>query len=82
MTLGWSEFREALRIGISDDQLARELTAERRLKAAIAEMRRAIEEVNKSSALVEIEPSAFEDFVHDECPSDDYWAEMLYAARA
>ena len=67
--------------GISDDQFVQELRAERRLEEAIDEMRRAIADVNKTSALVEIEPPAFDDFVSDECPDHNYWTEKLSIAR-
>jgi hypothetical protein len=82
MTLGhWNFAGSRAVVGISDDQLAQEQRVERRLQAAIAEMRRAIDDVNKTSAVVEIEPSALEDFVSDECPDHDYWAEKLTKAR-
>ena len=79
MNLNHLNFR-ALTI-ISDDQFVQELRAERRLLEAIDEMRRAIADVNKTSTLVEIEPSAFEDFLNDECPSRDFWEETLSTAR-
>jgi hypothetical protein len=81
MTLGQLDFTNGAITGISDDQFVQELRAERRLLAAIDEMRLAIADVNKSSALVEIEPSAFEDFVNDECPSATYWDEKLSMAH-
>ena len=81
MTLEGMNFRTAAVSVISDDQFVQELRAERRLEEAINEMRRAIADVNKTSALVEIEPSAFEDFVSDECPDNDFWAERLSIAR-
>ena len=67
--------------GISDDQFLQELRAEHRLKEAIDEMRRAIADVNKTSALVEVEPTAFDDFVSDECPDHNYRNEKLSMAR-
>jgi hypothetical protein len=82
MTLGrWDFTNSSSAVSISDDQFVQELRTERRLLEAIDEMRRAIEDVNASSALVEIEPSAFDDFVNDECPSEEYWAEKLSAAH-
>lgn len=81
MTLGMFDFRSSRAAGISDEQELEELRAQRRLFTAIAELRNAIEDVNASSAVVEIEPSAFEDFLNDECPSAEYWAERLSQAR-
>jgi hypothetical protein len=49
---------------------------------ALAEMRAAIEDVNAISVLVELEPSAFEDFLNDEFPNEGYWDEKLSLARA
>jgi hypothetical protein len=77
MTLGLFDFRYSQLQGLSDQQQTDEVEAQRRLVLAIAEMRLAIEVVNNSSVLVEIEPSAFEDFVSDECPDPTYWAEKL-----
>jgi hypothetical protein len=77
MTIGWLNKP----FGLSDDQEAEELRAQRRLLAAIAEMQSAIADVNATSVLVEIEPSAFDDFVRDQCPSDRYWAEKISEAR-
>jgi hypothetical protein len=37
--------------------------------------------VNASSVVVEIEPSALDDFVNDELPAPGYWAERLALAR-
>jgi hypothetical protein len=76
MTVGWPNRT----FGTSDDQESDE-NALRRLAAAIVEMRGAIEDVNKTSVLVEIEPSAFEDFVHDQCPTSPHWWEKIRAAR-
>jgi len=81
MTLSWLNIREARVFGLSDDQEKDELQAQKRLAAAVAEMRAAIDEVNSSSVLVEIEPSAFEHFVSDELPSERYWGEKLSEAR-
>ena len=81
MTLGRMSFTKSATAGMSDDQLVQELRAEQRLKEAVDEMRRAIADVNKTSALVEIEPSAFDDFVSDEVPDHDYWSEKLSIAR-
>lgn len=81
MTLGMFDFRNSRAVGMSDDQEREEVRTQRRLIAAIAEMRKAIEDVNDSSSVVEIEPSAFEDFLNDECPSAEYWAERLTQAR-
>ena len=80
MTLGMFDFGRGRVVGIGDDQQREEHEAQKRLAAAVAEMRAAIEAVNHSSALVEIEPSAFDDFVSDELPSADYWGEKLAAA--
>ena len=82
MTLGWFEIRQARAYGISDDQEQEELRAQRKFFAAVAEMRAAIENVNASSSLVEIEPTAFEDFLNDECPNARDWDEKLTAARS
>jgi hypothetical protein len=81
MNIGLFDIRRSQAFGLSDDQEKAELRTQRRFEAAAAEMRKAIEDVNASSALVEIEPSAFEDFLNDECPSADYWAERVAAAR-
>lgn len=81
MTLEGMSFKNATVAGISDDQFVQELRAEQRLERAIDEMRRAIADVNKTSALVEIEPSAFDDFVNDELPDHDFWSERLSVAR-
>ena len=81
MTLGMFSFNGARRIGISDDQERNELAAQRRFFAAEAEMRAAIDQVNASSVLVEIEPSAFTDFLNDECPTREYWNGKLADAR-
>jgi ABC-type phosphate/phosphonate transport system ATPase subunit len=81
MTLGNFDFSKFHHVGISDEQYARELRAEKRLAAAIAEMKAAIGYVNQQSALVEIEPSSFENLIHDEFPSEEYWAEKLFMAR-
>ena len=81
MTLARMSFSKVGTAGMSDDQLVQELRAEQRLKEAVEEMRRAIADVNKTSALVEIEPSAFDDFLSDEVPDHDYWAEKLSIAR-
>ncbi len=81
MTLGLFDFRNARPASMSDDQYERERKAQKRLRAAIAEMRAAVDYVNENSAVVEIEPSSFDNLVHDEFPSDEYWAEKLLAAR-
>ena len=75
-----ADFRRAHFAGLSDEQQRHEMAAQRRLAEAIAQMRAAIDELNSSSVLVEIEPSAFDDFVSDECPSPEYWAEKLSMA--
>lgn len=82
MTVSWLNIREARAFGLSDDQERDESRAQRRLNAAIAEMRAAIEDVNSSSVLVEIEPSAFENFISDEFPGREHWDEKLNAARS
>jgi hypothetical protein len=82
MTLGWLNTTGARAFGMSDDQEDDEFRVHRRSAAAIAEMKAAIEDVNASSVLVEIEPSAFEAFLNDECPTESYWAEKLAIARA
>jgi hypothetical protein len=81
VTLDWRHFKSAGNIGISDDQFFQELRVRRRFEQAIDAMRSAIKDVNETSTLVEIEPSAFEDFLNDECPSHEYWAEKLSRAR-
>jgi hypothetical protein len=81
MTLGNFDISGSRHVGVSDDQRDRETAAQKRLEAAIKEMHAAVEFVNRNSALVEIEPSSFENLVHDEFPSADYWAEKLMIAR-
>jgi hypothetical protein len=81
MTLSWLNIREARAFGLSDDQEKDELRAQNRLAAAVAEMRAAIEDVNSSSVLVEIEPMSFENFVSDELPSAHYWRARLREAQ-
>lgn len=80
MTLGLINFRNS-RAVLSDDQEGEELRVQRRLTAALSELRSAISDLNHASALVEIEPSALEDFINDECPSAEYWAEKIERAR-
>ena len=53
------------------------MLAQRRFFSAVAERRAAIDDVNTSSVVVEIEPSAFEEFLNDECPSPEYWDERV-----
>jgi hypothetical protein len=81
MTLSLQDFRNARSLGIGDQQRDGELRAQRRLAAAIAELRLAIEDVNAISVVVEIEPSALDDFVNDELPAPGYWDEKLALAR-
>jgi len=81
MTLSWPNIREARAFGLSDIQERDELRVQRRLTAAITESRAAIEDVNSSSILLEIEPSAFDNVVSDELSSDQYWAEELREAH-
>jgi hypothetical protein len=81
MTLGMLDFRDASRIGMSDEQIDSELKAQKRLAAAVAEMLAAVDYVNENSVIVEIEPSAFENLVHDEFPEAQYWAEKLAMFR-
>jgi hypothetical protein len=81
MTIGLFAIRQARAYGISDDQELEELRLQQRFQAAVAEMRKTIEDVNSSSVLVEIEPSSFDDFLSDECPDARYWSEKLEAAR-
>lgn len=68
-------------VGISDEQTEREHRAAARLWKAIIEMELAIDEVNTLSCLVEVSGQAFQDFVHDEIPSRQGWAEKINAAR-
>ena len=77
MNAGLFNFRGARPLGISEQQQDDEIRAQRRLTAAVSELRRAIEDVNASSVVVEIEPSALEDFVTDELPAPIYWDEKL-----
>lgn len=81
MTLGFHYYRNARAGGISDDQKDHEFRAQRRFFDAVTEMRAAIEELNASSVVVEVEQSAFEDFLNDECPSPEYWADKLRDAN-
>jgi hypothetical protein len=81
MTLGRMSFKKGTVTDISDEQFVQELRAEHRLREAAEELRRAIADVNMTSALVEIKPSAFVEFLNDECPGADFWAEKLLRAR-
>jgi len=81
MTVGFQGFRSARSLGITDQQRDDEIRSQRRLETAIAELRHAIADVNASSVVVEIEPSALDDFVSDELPTPGYWDEKLALAR-
>lgn len=67
--------------GMSDAQLEREHEVSARLWKAMCEMALAIDAVNTLSAVVQIDPQAFQDFVHDEVPSRLSWLEKINAAR-
>lgn len=68
-------------IGLSDAQLANELAAKEKLANAVEDMWRAIAAVNYASAVVKIDCHAFSEFIHDELPSAEGWAEKITEAR-
>jgi len=67
--------------GLSDDQEDDELFAQLLLRRAVTQMRDAIGETNRRSALVKVDAGAFEDFVADEIPDEAHWDEKIAAAR-
>ena len=81
MTPGLQDFINTRSLGIGDQQRDDEFRAQRRLATAIAELRLAMEDVNALSVVVEIEPSALDNFVNDELPTPRYWDEKLVLAR-
>lgn len=65
--------------GMSDGQLSDERAARAGLESAIAGLRVAIANVNYASTLVQIDPTTFDHFVHDELSFE--WDEKISEAR-
>lgn len=62
---------------IADETHGLECDLKGRLDRAVAQMRLAIAQVNRDSALFKVSAQAFEDFVADEIPSEAVWEEKL-----
>lgn len=71
----------AARNVMSDDQLSNEYAAQKALAAGIEAMWQAIRAVNIGSAVMTIDPKAFENFIHDELPTERAWDEGISIAR-
>lgn len=68
--------------GMSDGQRDEEFAAQKRLYAAVDELRRAITDVNDGSVIAHVSMAAFEAFIHDEIPDEKTWDERISEARA
>jgi hypothetical protein len=69
------------RSSMSDDQLANERDAQKRLQAAIIEMTNALKLVNYASAVVSVDMKQWENFLHDEIPNFGTWDTLISEAR-
>ena len=67
--------------GMSDAQLAWEVGMQFRVQAACKNLMAVLEQLKTGSQLVKIDTQAFENFIHDELPSDTVWDEKISAAR-
>jgi hypothetical protein len=66
---------------MSDDQLDHEHAAQKRLQSAIIEMTNALKLLNYASAVVSVDMSEWEAFLHDSCPNFFSWTEKINEAR-
>lgn len=69
-------------LGMSDDQAADEARAMEEIFCAMRIMRKAIRLVNHTSVVTKISLQAWDDFVHDEMPSEAGWKERIAEARS
>ena len=67
--------------GMSDDQLANERDAQWHLKQMLEEVRKRIRTINAYSSVVQIDMTAWENFVHDDLPAIKDWDEKIHEAR-
>lgn len=67
--------------GMSDDQLDREHRLQQALAQAVAIMRGTISLINEGSSVEQINPDAFDDFVHDWLPVEANWDAKISEAR-
>lgn len=73
MTIHLTE-RHAEAMGLmSDWQRRTEEKTLARYRAALAELRAALQDVDAGSMLVRVDLEVFENFVHDELPKHDLW---------
>lgn len=68
--------------GMSDSQLYHERKAQIALALAVDTLRLAITNTNLSSSVVQVDPKAFEDFVHDEIPDTKFWDEKIEQVKS
>ena len=69
------------RSSMSDQQLAEERAAQKRLQSAIIEMTNALKLVNYASAVVSVDMNEWDDFLSDSCPDFGRWDTLISEAR-
>lgn len=67
--------------GMSDDQLANERDAQWHYKDMLDTVRKRIRTINAYSSVVQINMTAWENFVHDDLPAIKDWDEKITEAR-
>lgn len=66
---------------MSDDQVANERDAQWHLERLLQEVRYRIRSINSYSSVVQIDLTAWDNFVHDELPTKANWDEKISQAR-